>query len=478
MTYIRHDSDLDTSEETLYPRRVYPLDARLLSEEQIAVAFAMTSRRPEPFDEIARQVSEEKAADFHERWVLGYGHASVAEHAVVHLAAENISRLACDGLEDNRLASYTEKSSRYQVIDSDCFHVPSELDAHPTLRDEYVATCRFLFSAYQDLIAKSSEHLRGVHPQRAREGDSAYGLRIRRMATDACRSVLPASTLTNVGVTANARTLEHAISKLMSSELDEEHQLGEAIRDQGRAVTPTLIKYADYVEYLASLPSVRNTMAESLECTPESSQPTAEVRLVHYDPQAEEKVAAAFLYGATGMDYVAALKRAQSMDSDKRAQLFEQFLSGMGPHDAPPRELETVDYTFEILLDYGAYREFRRHRMQTYLPQPLIVGHNIRIPSLITDAGLEEPFTEATDTAARTFHKIASEVSPTVAQYVVTHAHNRRLISKMNLRECYYLFKLRTSEMAHESVREPMKEAHRLASEVHPQLFRHLQLRD
>ncbi|MCH8801392.1 MAG: FAD-dependent thymidylate synthase, partial [Chloroflexi bacterium] len=88
----------------LYPRRVYPLDAHDLSEEQIAVAFAMTSRRPEAFDEIAEQVSKEKAADFHERWVLGYGHASVAEHAVVHLAVENVSRLAIDTLEDNRLA--------------------------------------------------------------------------------------------------------------------------------------------------------------------------------------------------------------------------------------------------------------------------------------------------------------------------------------------------------------------------------------
>ncbi len=99
-----------------YPRRVYPLDARQLTEEQIAVAFAMTSRRPESFDEIAQQVTQEKAADFHERWVLGYGHASVAEHAVLHLAVENISRIACDTLEDNRLASYNEKSSRYQIF--------------------------------------------------------------------------------------------------------------------------------------------------------------------------------------------------------------------------------------------------------------------------------------------------------------------------------------------------------------------------
>ena len=462
-----------------YPRRVYPLDARLLTEEQIAVAFAMTSRVPDPFDVIAQRVSEEKAADFHERWVLGYGHASVAEHAVVHLAVENISRLTCDGLEDNRLASYTEKSSRYQVIDADSFHVPSELDGCPTLRDEYIATCQSLFSAYQALIAKSSYHLRGVHPRRGRESDSAYALRIRRLATDACRSVLPASTLTNVGVTANARTLERAVSKLMSSPLAEERELGAEVREQGRSVTPTLIKYADYAEYLASLPRIRNALAISLDPSPatQSASP-AEVRLVHSDPMAEEKLAAAFLYGASGMDYSQAWEKAQEMSTEERGQLFDRFLSSLGPHDTPPRELETVDYTFEILLDYGAYREFRRHRMQTYLPQPLTVAHGIRIPSLIADAGLEALFTEATALAAGAYWKIAGELSPTVAQYVVTHAHNRRLISRMNLRECYHLFKLRTSEMAHESIREPMKKVLRLATEAHPKLFGYLQLRD
>ena len=125
-----------------YSRRVYPLDAHDLSEEQIAVAFAMTSRRPEAFDEISEQVSKEKAADFHERWVLGYGHASVAEHAVVHLAVENVSRLAVDTLEDNRLASYTEKSSRYQVMPEDYFYIPDELVKHPALKKEYEAVCQ------------------------------------------------------------------------------------------------------------------------------------------------------------------------------------------------------------------------------------------------------------------------------------------------------------------------------------------------
>ena len=426
-----------------YPRRVYPLDARLLTEEQIAVAFAMTSRRPEPFDEIARQVSEESAADFHERWVLGYGHASVAEHAVVHLAIENISRLACDGLEDNRLASYTEKSSRYQVMPEDYFHTPVELDGRPALRREYEATCRHIFVLYQKLIKGCMEHLRGVQRQRGRESDSAYQLRLRRIATDGCRAVLPASTLTNVGVTANARTLEHAVSKLMSAELEEERQLGTAVRKQGREVTPTLIKYADEVPYLKRRPEVQRGFADFLDDDSEQPQSPVEVRLAHWDPQAEEKLAAALLYGASGLDYPSVWQQTQAITPEERQRVIDDSLSGLGAHDAPPRELEVVDYTFEFLLDYGAFREFRRHRMQTYLPQLLTATHGVRVPSVIRDAGLEALFAEATGAAEATYHKIREEVSPAVAQYVVTHAHKRRLLSKMNLRECYHLFKLR-----------------------------------
>jgi thymidylate synthase ThyX len=233
-----------------YPRRIYPLDAHQLSEEQIAVTFAMTSRRPEPFDQIAEQVSQEKAADFHERWVLGYGHASVAEHAVVHLAVENISRLACDTLEDNRLASYTEKSSRYQLLPQGYYYVPDELAGSPHLAGLYRQTCDHLFRCYQHLIKGCLEHLQNTEQPLDGERESTYHMRLRRIATDSCRAVLPAATMTNVGVTANARVLEHAISKLLSSELAEEQQLGEELREQGRKITPTLIKYADDNPYL------------------------------------------------------------------------------------------------------------------------------------------------------------------------------------------------------------------------------------
>ena len=211
--------------------RVYALDERQLPQEQMAVVFAMTSRSPDPFDEIARRVSEEKAADFHERWVLDYGHASVAEHAVVHLAVENISRVACDTLENNRLASYTEKSSRYQVIGQGDFHAPEELEPGSELLKLYTRVCNRLFREYENLLSHSMEWLGRKHEREEKETKQAYNLRMRRMATDACRNVLPASILTNVGVTANARTLEHAISKLMSSETQRDQ--GAGTRDKG-----------------------------------------------------------------------------------------------------------------------------------------------------------------------------------------------------------------------------------------------------
>ncbi len=463
------------NDQSPYSPRVYPLDAHKLTEEEIAVAFAMTSRRPEPFDEIAQQVSEEKAADFHERWVLGYGHASVAEHAVVHLAVENISRLACDTLEDNRLASYTEKSSRYQVMPPDYFHLPEELKGSPHATAVYRSTCQGLFSGYHRMLHDSMEYLRRTRPQREGEREGAYNLRLRRLATDACRSALPASTLTNVGVTANARVLEHAVSKLMSSGLAEERVLGQQIREQGRRITPTLIKYADRSAFLED--SLQREWQLGL---PVSDVPTASpvsVRLVSFDPQAGEKLAAAVLFRQFSDSYENAWQRAQAMGQEERLQLIDKLMEKLGDHESPIREFELLDYTFEFLMDYGAYREFKRHRMQSYFPQNLTVNLGYQVPGLLIDAGLEDEFRSAMQLSEAGFNEVV-KVSPPAAQYLATHGHYRRVLSKMNLRECYHLFKLRSSRQAHESVREPVMEAMKLAVTEQPQLFRWLRLRD
>jgi thymidylate synthase ThyX len=478
-----------------FKRRVYSLDSRQLTEEQIAVTFAMTSRRSEPFDQIAEQVSEAKASDFHERWVLGYGHASVAEHSVVHMAVENISRLSCDNLEDNRLASYTEKSSRYQVMPLNYFHIPQELNRQPILKQLYEKACNELFETYFRLITGTMEYLAQTVPQKQDERSSTYDMRLRRIATDSCRAVLPASTLTNVGLTANARVFEHAISKLMSSGLCEEQVLGRELRDQGRSITPTLLKYADNNPYLFNLPNREKKLAEYLKLlgitindhnsmydhgnTKKHCKPSnlTNVRLIHCEQEPEAKLATALLFRLSQTGYEGIWRQVQTMNSEQLQTIIDLCVADLGPHDAPPREFEFIDYTFEFLMDYGAFREFKRHRMQSYLWQPLTINLGYMTPQLLKDAGLEKDFQksiEKVNTACRQVY----EFSPIVSQYLVTHAHYCRVISKIDLRECYHLFKLRTSSLAHISIQWPVAQAMKLAVEAHPNLFRHLRLRD
>jgi thymidylate synthase ThyX len=457
-----------------FSRRIYPLDTRQLTEEQLAVVFAMTSRNPNPFDEIAKIVTEDKAADFHERWVLNYGHASVAEHAIIHMAVENISRIACDTLEDNRLASYTEKSSRYQILDQGCYHTPSELDNHP-LKTSYSAACDSLFTSYEQTLASLQNYIGTTTPKRENEKDQSYRLRLRREAIDTCRFLLPAATLTNVGVTMNARSWEHAILKLLSSQISEEREIGDIIKAQGQSITPTLIKYADQNEYLMS---ARNDLSSLIadEDTPLVNYGDVHAKLIHYDPEAETKLVTSLLYSTSYSTYEEIWERVCAMDNQSRKQVISAALERLGPHDIPLRELEMIEYTFELVMDYGAYREFKRHRMQTYLSQKTNVDIGYFMPQIISDAGLEQSFHDAMNISKDVFHELRAEL-PNVADYVITHAHMRRVLCKINLRECYHLFKLRTQPTAHFTIRRVINQAMELAQECHPLLFSFLKLR-
>ena len=469
-----------STEQASFARRVYPLDPKEVSEEELAVVFAMTSRRPEPFDEIKEMVTAEKASDFHERWVLGYGHASVAEHAVVHLAVENVSRLACDALEDNRLASYTEKSSRYQVLARDAFYTPPELDDVPELHASYTAACRRLFAVYHELVEKTQAYFATLDPQRENERDGAFRLRLRRIATDACRFILPASTLTNVGVTMNTRSLEHAVRKLLSSDLQEERELGEEMKEQSKIITPTLVRHADRNDYLVRSREALQAQTASLLSPSSVVDPgprNVEARLVDYPADAETTLITALLYRNAHEPHDAVRRRAESLSAEERTAVIASALDSLGPHDAAARELEQVEYTFEYMMDYGAYREFKRHRMQSYLPQPLTVAEGYVEPRLFQDSGLSASYREAMDVAAEAYECVAA-LSPRLAEYVVTHAHLRRVLTRMNLRECYHYFKLRTQPQAHFTIRDAAQQAMDSVRQVHPLLLEFINLRE
>jgi len=444
-------------------REIYLLSPKALSPETIAVAFAKTSRAPESFREIAAELTDEKSAQFHEKWVVGYGHASVAEHAVLHIALENVSRIAIEAIESNRLASYTEKSTRYQKWGADDFTVPPELDGHP-LRDEFIATVRMLFETY----ARSLEPVKALvcqgAPCRENESEEAYDRRIRSQYVDACRFLLPAAANANVGMTANGRVIENTIRKMLSHALAEVRQIGEEVKREAKAEIPTLVKYAEAAPYL-----VESASELAGQALPPGQQDAAFCELIDYDEYGEEKVLAAALYRFSGVPYSQALRAVRNAPEPVRRQWAESLLGRLGKYDIPLRELEYATYTFDLVMDQGAYAEFKRHRMMTQTPQRLSCELGYATPRRIVEAGFEADYRAAMQAAADTYRKLAA-FNPDVAQYVVPNGFNRRVLASFNLRTAYHFCQLRSAANAHFSIR---KIAQRVADEVrrvHPLL--------
>jgi thymidylate synthase ThyX len=453
-------------------RQIYLLSPKQLSPETIAVAFAKTSRSPESFRDIAAELSDEKSAQFHEKWVVGYGHASVSEHAVLHIAFENVSRVAIESIESNRLASYTEKSTRYQKWDGDAFCVPPELEGHP-LKEEFVGTVRMLFQTYADSLSPVRAVVEKRSPRRENEKDETWDRRIRSQYVDSCRFLLPAAALANLGMTANARVLEHAIRKMMSHPLAEVRQIGETMREVARAEVPTLVKYADVVPYLVETtktltpcpsPAGRGVRVREEWCT-----------LVGYDKDAEQKILAAALYRFGEMSFADALAHVKSLSTAERTQLAESLLGRLGKFDEPLRELEYSAYTFDLVMDQGAYAEFKRHRMMTQTPQLLTARLGYATPRLITEAGFEDRYRAAMDQAAQTYEKLHA-FDPNVAQYVVPNGFNRRVLAEFNLRSAYHFCQLRAASNAHFSIRKIAERIHEELTRVHPLLTKYMRL--
>ena len=451
-------------------RQVYLLSPSELSPETIAVAFAKTSRSPESFREIASTLTDEKSAKFHEKWVVGYGHASVAEHAVLHLALENVSRLAIECIESNRLASYTEKSTRYQKWSPDDFFVPAELDGQP-LRTTYLDICRLLFQTYTDSLQPVRDLVLSRAQRREGESDEAMDRRLRSQYVDVCRFLLPAASIANVGMTANARVLESTIRKMLSHPLQEVREIGQQIKAVASAEVPTLLKYADASPYLVGTLEELNNLAMRVE-PPVAAE---ECRLVDYDRDGELQVLAAALYRFADMPYSQALEHVKTLPEPECAELADALLKRLDPHDIPLREMEYCTYTFDLLMDQGAYAEFKRHRMMTQTAQRLTTRLGFAMPRLIKEAGLGPSFQAAMDAAAGAYEQIRQH-SAELAQYVVPNAYNRRVLARFNLREAYAFCRLRTASNAHFSIRRIAWHIHDAIRQVHPRLAAYMRL--
>jgi thymidylate synthase ThyX len=416
-------------------------------------------------------LTDERSARFHEKWVVGYGHASVAEHAVLHLAMENVSRLAIEMIEGNRLASYTEKSTRYQKWGKDAFYIPEELRGH-VLEEDFKSICSQLFTTYLECIPNVEAWLQKSYPQKKDESEKGYTRRVQSSAADICRFLLPASSLANVGVTMNARALEYAICKMLSSPLSEVRAIGETLREVCRSETPTLVKYAACNEYLISIREKLRRYADSL---PEDGYED-DFRLISWDVDGEDRVLAALLFRfSKNRSYQFCLNFVRNLSKQDRKTLVSDLMDERGRFDQPLREFEYAQMAFEVVMDQGAYFEFKRHRMMTQTVQPLTTELGFAVPKGIIESGCEEKYFSVMRKAASLYGRLWAW-NPDVASYIVPNGFNRRVLFTMNLREAFHFCHLRTAENAHFSIRRAALRIVESIQRIYPLLGRYLEV--
>jgi thymidylate synthase ThyX len=453
-----------------FPRQIYLLSPKQLSPETIAVAFAKTSRSPLSFQEIADELSDEQTMEFHEKWVVGYGHSSVAEHAVLHIALENVSRLAIECIESNRLASYTEKSTRYQQWEPGGYYFPEEFQRNSS-ESLYRKTCDALFEAYCHSLDPARQVIRKLHPPKEGEAEEAWDRRIRSKYVDSCRFLLPSAAFANVGMTANARVLENAVRKMLSHPLAEVRAIGEAVKDVAKNEVPTLVKYASAVPYRVE--TEQDLLEAAVKLKPSAVDES--VQMTSYEPDGELRVLAAALYEHSGGSFEGALSAVQDMSANERQALAKILLGRLEKFDVPLRVLEHATYTFDIVLDQGAYFELKRHRMMTQTPQSLNPNLGYAVPRLIVDAGYEDAYLEHMDMAGNAYRTLAQE-NLHAASYVIPNGFNRRVLCTLNLREVFHLCELRARANAHYSMRRIALLMVEKINEVHPLLTSFLRL--
>jgi thymidylate synthase ThyX len=417
-------------------------------------------------------VAVRRAEEFYERVLVGYGDDSVAELAGAHVAVEHVSTLAAKALEDSRIGiSPLEKSTRYVRFDRPgpdgrrLYHRGPEL-AHP----DYEPAADRLFETYTELLEPLTDAIRERFPIDAGESERAWKSATRAKALDLLRGLLPAGTLTNLGLFGNGRAFEYLITKMAANELPECRRLAGDLHQELAQVIPSFVKRAlddrygrPAAERMAQVRASMQRIAPGGKLPPPAGPM---VRLVEFDPDAERKVVAAALFPHSTAPI-------HSLTADPEAVLAALFAGRANRRQRAPRALEHAQYEFEITANFAAYRDLHRHRMLTQERQLLGTALGYDVPPTLAELGMDSRFREAAEFAAATHSRMARDLGPAVAQYVVPLAFRVRWYFRLNLRELYHLCELRTTPQGHPDYRWVAQEMFRLASAAHPRLTRH-----
>jgi thymidylate synthase ThyX len=439
-------------------------------------------------DEFAEDVDEdgemtrvgvERAEKLYDRVFVEYGDDSVAQLGGVHLACEQASQLLAKRLEWGRLAAYLEQSTRYMRYDDMPggrwrATVPPEIE-DTSLEPRYRGYLDEVFGLYGEMFQPMYEWYERRFPQGPTDSDFVYRSTITAKTCDTLRVCLPAGTRSNVGIYATAQSYEQLLMRLSVDPLAEMRAYGGLMLEELRKVIPEFLKRVDVEERGVAWARYWHGTREAVEelaaklVGDVQPEPRGEVTLVDFDPDGETKVAAAVLYAATELPDDQLLTLARGMSPEERGEVLRASVGARSNRrHKPGRAWERTDYRFDVLCDYGAFRDLQRHRPLTIEWQRLTTAHGYETPAEIDESGLRSAWDRVIAAGLGMERVLRDAGFDDVAQYAVPMAFRIRFVMQMTAREAMHLAELRSQPQGHPTYRRVAQAMHRLISEVHP----------
>lgn len=441
---------------------------RLLLDEFLDVDGGVT---------VDRGPGEDRAAAFYDRVLADYGDDSVAQLGGAHVAVEGASNVLTKVLQWGRLASYLEQSTRYIAYTDRPgghwrYHRPADVLADPLLGPQYVATLDRAFATYAALVPVLVEHWERTTPDDGGPAE-ARARAVRARALDSLRGLLPAATVSNMGVFASGQAFEHLVVRLRAHPLPEARECGDRILEALRQVIPAFVTRADRPDrgeragaHQRDTRAALDHMAAALWPGTGEGPRQPEVRLVEHDPDGELRVAAHALWPGSGRPLRDVRDRVASMSPDELRDVLEALEGRRADRrERPGRALEATTYTFEVVCDYGAYRDLQRHRLLSLQAQPLGTALGWSMPDEVGAAGAGEEWRRVMEESAALYALLAAQ-RPAQAPYAVALAHRIRFTMTMNAREAMHLIELRSQPQGHPAYREVAQRMHGLIADA------------